>query len=96
MTNANYQENQRQLAQALLEVGAILTAESDHPLVITRDGSDGPERGFRLKLHEKTPLAPLSPIYLNLRTPDNPKPGPLTLEIVELFRALDQQRLGGI
>jgi orotate phosphoribosyltransferase len=38
---------------------------------------------FRLKLHETQPEAPLSPIYLNLRTPDNPKPGPLTPELVE-------------
>ena len=37
---------------------------------------------FKLKLHEKNPNAPLSPIYLNLRTPDNPKPGNLTLKIV--------------
>lgn len=37
---------------------------------------------FRLKLHETQPDAPLSPIYLNLRTPDNPKPGPLTPELV--------------
>ncbi len=35
---------------------------------------------FTLKLHEKHPDAPLSPFYLNLRTPDNPKPGPLTGE----------------
>ena len=35
------------------------------------------EKGFRLKLHETNPDAPLSPIYLNLHTPDNPKPGPL-------------------
>lgn len=37
----------------------------------------------KLKLHEQNPDAPLSPIYLNLRTPDNPKPGPLTPERVE-------------
>jgi len=37
---------------------------------------------FRLKLHETHPDAPLSPIYLNLRTPDN-KEGPLTEEMVE-------------
>jgi len=35
---------------------------------------------FKLKLHEIQPDAPLSPFYLNLRTPDNPKPGPLTEE----------------
>lgn len=38
---------------------------------------------FRLKLHEIQPEAPLSPIYLNLRTSNNPKPGPLTPELVE-------------
>lgn len=32
---------------------------------------------FCLKLHEREPTAPLSPIYLNLRTAENPKPGPL-------------------
>jgi len=37
---------------------------------------------FKLKLHETHPDAPLSPIYLNLRTPDNPKSGPLTPAIV--------------
>lgn len=68
------------LAMALMNVGAILTSESDHPLVVTR----GDERGFKLKLHESKPSAPLSPIYLNLRTPDNPKAGPLTPEIVDL------------
>lgn len=33
---------------------------------------------FKLKLHQTHPEAPLSPIYLNLRTPENPTPGPLT------------------
>jgi orotate phosphoribosyltransferase len=37
---------------------------------------------FKLKLHETHPEAPLSPFYLNLRTPDNKKPGPLSLDIV--------------
>ncbi len=32
---------------------------------------------FKLKLHDAQPSAPLSPIYFNLRTPDNPKAGPL-------------------
>lgn len=36
----------------------------------------------RLKLHEQHPEAPESPIFFNLRTPENPKPGPLTPEIV--------------
>lgn len=40
---------------------------------------------FKLKLHEKNPQAPLSPIYLNFRTPDNPKPGPLKDEIISMI-----------
>ena len=39
----------------------------------------------KLKLHETHPDAPLSPIYLNLRTPDNPKPGPLTPVVLDLI-----------
>lgn len=43
---------------------------------------------FKLKLHEKNPDAPLSPIYLNLRTPDHPtKPGPLDEKTLELIGA---------
>ncbi|HUD21030.1 MAG TPA: hypothetical protein VMQ44_03125 [Candidatus Saccharimonadales bacterium] len=42
---------------------------------------------FKLKLHETHPDAPLSPIYLNLRTLENPKPGPLTPEVVQLIGA---------
>lgn len=39
---------------------------------------------FRLKLHDKNPNAPLSPFFFNLRTPDNPKPGPLAPSDCEL------------
>lgn len=42
---------------------------------------------FKLKLHEQHPDAPLSPIFFNLRTPDNPKPGPLDPELVQLIAA---------
>lgn len=38
---------------------------------------------YRLKLHENKPDAPESPISLNLRTADNPKPGPLTAKEVD-------------
>ena len=38
---------------------------------------------YKLKLHEKNPEAPLSPFFMNLRTSDNPKPGPLTPAIVQ-------------
>lgn len=40
------------------------------------------EGKYSFKRHEEEPDAPLSPIYFNLRTPDNPKPGPLTPEII--------------
>lgn len=40
---------------------------------------------FKLKLHEQHPDAPRSPIFFNLRTPDNPKPGPLDAELVRLI-----------
>jgi orotate phosphoribosyltransferase len=41
------------------------------------------EKGFTLTLHDKNPSAPLSPIYINLRTSKNPKPGPLLASQVE-------------
>lgn len=68
-----------ELAQMLMSIGAVLTRESNHSLVITRPNG---ERGFKLQLHEKSPDAPLSPYFFNLRTADNPKPGPLTPEAV--------------
>lgn len=37
---------------------------------------------YELKHHETDSDAPLSPIYFNLRTHDNPKPGPLTPELL--------------
>ncbi len=40
---------------------------------------------FQLKLHETKPDAPLSPIYFNLRTEDNPNPGPLTARELDLI-----------
>ena len=47
---------------------------------------------FRLKLHDTHPTEPLSPFYFNIRTPDNPKPGPLdrfTLKMIaEGFRQI--------
>jgi orotate phosphoribosyltransferase len=59
------------LALKILDIGAFKDA---------RESEGG--HGFKLKLHEKNPTAPLSPFFLNLRTPENPKPGPLTPEIV--------------
>lgn len=89
---ADYQKARYGLANALWDVGAVLTAASVHPLVIKR----GKERGFKLKLHEKSPDVPLSPFYLNLRTPDNPKPGPLTPEVVEQAARCMQGILGNV
>ncbi|MFH1367322.1 MAG: hypothetical protein ABIH38_05070 [Patescibacteria group bacterium] len=73
------------LAIKLFKIGAIL------------DKSRSPEgKGFKLKLHEKNPEAPLSPIYLNFRTTDHPtKPGPFTPEIIrEIGQILYQRSLG--
>jgi len=39
---------------------------------------------FKIKRHEKFPDEPLSPIFLNLRTPENPKPGPLTPDVLRM------------
>ncbi len=40
---------------------------------------------FKLKLHETNPDAPLSPFYINLRSKDNPKPGPFVGKDFELI-----------
>ena len=62
------------LARKLYEIGAFL------------DKSRSPKgEGFRLVLHDKNPNAPLSPFYLNLRTSDNPKPGPLNKETLSMI-----------
>src|SRR3989344_690705 len=39
-------------------------------------------RGFRLKLHEENPDAPLSPLFFNLRANNHPKQGPLDAEVI--------------
>lgn len=81
---STYHKAQYQLAVALMNIGSVLTKDSNHPLVVKRFiRAMGEERGFKLKLHERNPESPLSPFYLNLRTPDNPKPGPLTQDIVD-------------
>lgn len=82
LSRAAYQKARHQLALELEDIGAVLTSASKHSLVIERQGIKGTERGFKLKLHEKNPGAPLSPFYLNLRTFDN-KSGPLTVDTVE-------------
>ncbi|MBM5789612.1 hypothetical protein FJZ23_00745 [Candidatus Parcubacteria bacterium] len=55
----------RLLADSLFRIGVVEIAGPD-------------EEGFLLKLHERSPDAPRSPFYLNLRTPENPNPGPLS------------------
>ena len=93
--NTKYGNTRRTLAFTLMDVRAVLTYESTdpdnpqlpHPLIVER----GTERGFKLKLHEKNPEAPLSPFYFNLRTPDNPKPGPLTPEIIKIAASCMQR-----
>ena len=83
--SSSYHKVRYDLALMLMDAGAILTSASDHPLVVTRKkGLHGREKGFKLKLHEKNPDAPLSPIFLNFRTSDNPKPGPLTPKLIDI------------
>jgi uridine monophosphate synthetase len=65
----------RQLAALLFSLGAIKFA--------SKPGE------FRLKLHETQPDAPLSPIYLMLRTDAHPtNPGPLTPEAMRMIAGL--------
>jgi len=80
-------ENERGIvADKLFGVGAIkLKGLSD-------------EDGFKLKLHSMQPDAPLSPIFVNLRSIDNPKPGALTrvfyLQIARLLnRSIQMESL---
>ena len=82
--NTRYGNARREVAFALMDVGAVLTSESIHPRIVVRRGAQGMERGFKLKHHEKNPNAPLSPLFFNLRIPSNPEPGPLTPAIVDL------------
>ena len=60
------------LLSRLMEIGAVKIDTS-------------PGGGFTLKIHETQPNAPKSPFYLNLRTPENPKQGPLTQDDVSLI-----------
>jgi len=78
----------KNLGLSLFDVGAFMDK------IKSEEG-----KGFRLVLHDTKPDAPLSPFYLNLRTPDHPtKPGPLTPEIIiniahNLYRLSTQQCL---
>jgi uridine monophosphate synthetase len=81
MNVSEYCDARNHLARELIRVGALLTSDSNHPLIIERIGLNGRECGFKLKLHDKNPNAPLSPFYLNLRTENT---GPLTSDIVNL------------
>lgn len=52
----------------VLEYGAqVADMMFDRGVVKFAGVGDAPTEGFRLKLHEKDPSAPLSPIYLNIR-----------------------------
>jgi uridine monophosphate synthetase len=52
---------------------------------------------FRMKLHEDHPDAPLSPIYLDLRTAEHPtKPGPLTAGTMEAIGQLMEDEVRGV
>ena len=78
----------RLVADLLFERGAVLDKSQSLDGRPTRVGERSDDKGFRLKLHEKNPNAPLSPFYINLRTPQNPKPGPLTDDDIFLIGQL--------
>ena len=82
IATAFYQERHN-LALELMDVGAMPTADSDHPLIIEREGPNGKERGFKLRHHRENPNAPLSPFFFNLRMQGSSRPGPLTTELVD-------------
>ena len=67
---------EQNLALQLYDIGGVMDRNCIHPKLNPKG------KGFRLVLHDTQPDAPLSPFYLNLRTPSNPKPGPLTPEIL--------------
>lgn len=69
-------DTEKKIARRLLELGAF--KDKTHSDARQPDG----RVGFLLKLHEQAPDAPLSPVYLNLRTPEDLKPGSLTPGIV--------------
>ena len=93
--NTRYGYTRREIAFVLMDIGAVLTCESTdpdnptlpHPLIVER----GTERGFELRLHQKNSGAPLAPFYFHLRTPDNPKPGPLTPGIIKIAASCMQR-----
>lgn len=62
--------NVASIIEILWEIGAVKINLSD---------------GFVGKYHDDHPDAPRFPLYLNLRTRENPKPGPLTDEVIELM-----------
>ena len=65
---------QQELAIRLIECGAFKTK------IQSPNGE-----GFRLRLHDTEPDAPLSPFYINLRTPENDKPGPVDCDTLSMI-----------
>lgn len=76
-------EAQERLCDALIEIGAVKIDT---------------QRGFRLKLHETNPAAPLSPIYVDLRAvPGSPELKKLALDVYEeMARQLGFHVIAGI
>jgi hypothetical protein len=73
----NLQHALRKLALSFYTHGVF--KDSAHPDAILLNG----EKGFKLKAHDSRPDLPPSPFFLNLRTSENPKPGPLTPAMVQ-------------
>lgn len=88
MTDLTMKQRLEDFALRLFDIGAVK---------FRKQSPDG--KGFRLKLHDRNPDAPLSPIYFNLRDQSNPKPGPLSVnelrEAGELMLiAMQENQLG--
>jgi orotate phosphoribosyltransferase len=77
MTSSVLEEGPARVADMLFERGVVRFAGV----------GDAPAEGFRLKLHEKNPDAPLSPIYLNIRA-EGHKDGTLRPEDFDLIADL--------
>ncbi|MCA9388810.1 hypothetical protein KC644_03570 [Candidatus Berkelbacteria bacterium] len=75
-----------------LKTELAIKLRSARAFKIRSESEDG--KGFKLKKHRDNPELdlPLSPYYLNLRTSDNPKPGPLDETLVDLVAKVFAQK----
>ena len=82
------EELRRLVGDMLLSCGAALDRSRSRDGRPVRRDEEPDGLGFRLKLHERDPEAPLAPFYFNLGTSDSSEPGPLTDDAVRLIGEL--------